>query len=95
MRGELDILYKEIGRWRAEASKWQSLHDELADVIMFEVNRDSYGPTETDAECIKRIIRERNEIVEALEGMLKYASDIGADDFHVLITAALKRAKGE
>lgn len=47
---------------RAEARKWEALHDELANAIMFEVQRDSYGPTETDAEAIKRIIKERDEL---------------------------------
>ena len=47
---------------RAEAAKWERLHDELYAEIASEHRRDEYGETETAAECVRRIIRERDEL---------------------------------
>ncbi len=87
-----------------EAKKWEDLHDAMADALMFEVKRDTYGPTETDPECIKRIIRERNELVEALEELIQNCKPSPEEScltkrpsLLMLRHAAtvLKRAKGE
>lgn len=51
----------------AEAKKWEGLYDEVEAIYMLEVQRNSIGPTETDAECIKRIIEERESLREQLK----------------------------
>ena len=58
-----------------ESKKWENLYDELFNEIMFENERDSYGPTETAPECIKRIIKERDELKTKLELAQKHNWD--------------------
>lgn len=57
----------EIAKARAEAAKWERLHDELYAEIASEHRRDEYGETETAAECVRRIIRERDELRAQLD----------------------------
>lgn len=58
---------KAIRELRAEAAKWERLHDELYAEIASEHRRDEYGETETAAECVKRVIRERDELCAKIE----------------------------
>lgn len=63
----LDVANVEIAKARAEAAKWERLHDELYAEIASEHRRDEYGETETAAECVGRIIRERDELRAQLD----------------------------
>lgn len=73
----------EIAKARAEAAKWERLHDELYAEIASEHRRDEYGETETAAECVRRIIRERDELRAQL------------DEYEQAPTAALEAEKAE
>ena len=64
---DLDAANAEIAKARAEAAKWERLHDELYAEIASEHRRDEYGETETAAECVRRIIRERDELRAQLD----------------------------
>lgn len=59
---DLDAANVEIAKARAEAAKWERLHDELYAEIASEHRRDEYGETETAAECIRRVLCERDEL---------------------------------
>lgn len=50
-----------------EAAKWERLHDELYAEIASEHRRDEYGETETAAECIRRIVGERDQLRAQLD----------------------------
>ena len=64
---ELAKARETIRQLRAEAAKWERLHDELYAEIASEHRRDEYGETETAAECVGRIIRERDELRAQLD----------------------------
>lgn len=64
---DLDAANIEIAKARAEAAKWERLHDELYAEIASEHRRDEYGETEAAAECIRRIIRERDQLRAQLD----------------------------
>lgn len=51
----------QLADWKKESDKWEKAYDEILDPIMFEIKRDSVAPLETEAQCIERIIKERNE----------------------------------
>lgn len=51
-----------VRQLRTEAAKWERLHDELYAEIASEHRRDEYGETETAAECVRRVLRERDEL---------------------------------
>lgn len=58
---------RERDELRAEAAKWERLHDDLYAEIASEHRRDEYGETETAAECVGRIIRERDQLRAQLD----------------------------
>ena len=64
---DLDAANIELAKARAEATKWERLHDELYAEIASEHRRDEYGETETAAECVGRIIREREQLRAQLD----------------------------
>ena len=64
---DLDAANIELAKARAEATKWERLHDELYAEIASEHRRDEYGETETAAECVRRIIRERDQLRAQLD----------------------------
>jgi hypothetical protein len=55
------MLLKERDEWKKESEKWEKAYDEIYDSLMCEQKRDNYGPTETEGECVARIVRERDE----------------------------------
>jgi len=64
---DLDAANVAIAKARAEAAKWERLHDELYAEIASEHRRDEYGETETAAECVRRIVREREQLRAKLD----------------------------
>lgn len=75
-------LSSKLSASEAEATKWIELYDALYDPIMFEQKRDGIGPTETDVECIRRIIKDRDAWRGDAEALAK-ALEMGADANHV------------
>lgn len=51
----------------AESKKWEQAYDEIQEPLLFEINRDGIGETETYVDCIKRILEDRDKATAKLE----------------------------
>jgi len=63
----------------AEAAKWEQLHDQDTDHLVFLQARDRIGPTETLNETAQRLQRERDEALAQMCQAVGYLSTIAED----------------
>jgi len=63
----------------AEAAKWEQLHDQDTDHLVFLQARDRMGPTETLNETAQRLHRERDEALAQMCQAVGHLSTIAED----------------
>jgi hypothetical protein len=66
------MLQEAHGVLLEEANKWEKAYDEIQDPLLFEIRRDRYGETETYNDCIKRVLADRDQLINALKECLPY-----------------------
>ena len=67
---------RKLDEARAEAAKWERLHDDDTATLVLHQTRDNYGPTETLDATALRILRERDELRELLRELIRNFRDV-------------------
>jgi hypothetical protein len=106
IENELNQCRRELAAAKAEAEKWEKLHDaDTAHLVSVQM-RDNYGPTETLNETAIRISRERIDccmeaekqrdmLAEALRKVRDYKGYFGEEDPASIAIEALATVKGK
>jgi hypothetical protein len=94
-----------MAKTKAEAEKWEKLHDQDTEHLVALQKHDNYGPTETLNQTAVRLSRElaearkqRDALAEALElsmGILAGLIDLNEDLYDLVVTATNKETGEE
>lgn len=60
-----------------EERKFEKLYDSMMDELWPYIKQDKYGPTESEAECIKRLLRELKEKEDKLAVIYQFLAKNG------------------